>query len=551
MLLETESLSVSFRHSRKLTTDVTHRIDLSINAGEVVALVGESGSGKSVTAMEIAGLNPKNAESSGRVLFEGRDVLKMSAAQRRGLLEDDIGVIFQDPLSSLNPVYTIGTSLGMSMKRRKPGRKQRRARAIELLEQVNIPEPELAVDKYPHELSGGQRQRVMIAMAIDPEPKLLIADEPTTALDVTVQADVLDLIERLQKRLGMAMLLITHDMGVVANSADRLYVMQHGHVREHGRVEEVFAHPEHEYTKNLFGAVPTLDVAALTAGSSDARVLAESTVGPKDVEHSADEACRSALELRDIDYYYSESLKRADKKALDSVSFKVGFGETIGLVGESGSGKSTIGRIAVGLLQPSSGEMICGSHDGRPIVRSMVFQDPASSLDPRRTVAESIAAPLVWSKQGISRVDIHKRVRSLLDKVRLPSSFVDRLPHELSGGQRQRVGIARGLSIDPNLLVADEPTSALDVSVQAAVLDLFTELQKEYGFSCIFISHDLAVVEQVAANIVVLRKGKIEESGRTKEIIYNPGTEYTRRLIRSVPIPDPNAQRKRKLERVK
>lgn len=543
MLLRTEQLSVSFRQTRKTTTRVTFETDIEIDEGEVVALVGESGSGKSVTAMEIAGLNPRNTESSGHAYFNGADVLGLPRKARRELLRKDIGVIFQDPLSSLNPVYTVGTSMAMSMKYRAGDKKSRRARAVELLERVNIPDPERAVERYPHELSGGQRQRVMIAMAIDAEPKLLIADEPTTALDVTVQADILDLIEDLKNRLDMSVLLITHDMGVVANSADKLYVMQHGRVCEEGSVQDVFAAPQHEYTQKLFAAVPSLDVTALSTGGESSAPIGKA-------EKSDRVQAPTAVSFRNLDYYYSLSLEKEGRKALDGITFDVPQGETVGLVGESGSGKSTIGRIAVGLLAPSSGTLDLHAREGRGLTRSMVFQDPASSLDPRRTISESISAPLLWGNHGVSRREAMRKARSLLDRVQLPANWGDRLPHELSGGQRQRVGIARGLSIDPDLLVADEPTSALDVSVQAAVLELFTELQEEFGFSCLFISHDLAVVEQIADQLVVLQKGRIEEAGSTRDIIYNPQSEYTRKLIKSVPVADPQAQRQRKLQRV-
>lgn len=543
MLLSTESLGVGFSRGKQ-THYVTSDVDIEIDTGETVALVGESGSGKSVTAMEIAGLNPRDAVSNGKILLEGKDVLSASHKKRRELLRRDIGVIFQDPLSSLNPVYKVGISMAMSMRYRGEGKRSLRERAIELLDRVNIPDPDRVVDRYPHELSGGQRQRVMIAMAIDTEPKLIIADEPTTALDVTVQADILNLLDTLKSRLNMSMLLITHDMGVVANSADRMYVMRQGTVCEAGPVSEVFAAPQHEYTRKLFAAVPQLDAEALAAG------VQSGTRMPDRVDQAVKENRRgSVLRFKQVDYYYSEALRRSAKKALDRVSFDVRPGETVGLVGESGSGKSTIGRIAVGLLKASDGTVDEGEGKRDIYVRSMVFQDPASSLDPRRTIGESIAAPLVWGKKA-TRSQALGKAQDLLERVHLPRQWSDRLPHQLSGGQRQRVGIARALIVDPDLLIADEPTSALDVSVQSAVLDLFSELQKEFGFSCIFISHDLAVVEKVSHRVLVLRNGQVQESGSTQEIIYSPRTEYTRRLIESVPVPNPELQRRRKVERL-
>lgn len=552
MLLSTRDLSVSFV-SGKNRTPVTHGVSLEIDECEVVALVGESGSGKSVTAMEIAGLNPRNTRSTGEISFLGRDLTKLTAAQRREMLRNDLGIIFQDPLSSLNPVYTVGTSMGMSMKYRVQSKAARRARSVELLERVGIPDPEASVDRYPHELSGGQRQRVMIAMAIDAEPKLLIADEPTTALDVTVQADVLDLIEDLKDKLNMSVLLITHDMGVVANTADRMYVMKEGKVVENGNVHPLFTAPAEEYTRTLFAAVPRMDLDRL---GRQGFVSSESDEDRRTGTHTGATAGRPkvvgspALSFRDVDYYYSAQLRAQGKKALSSINFEIAPGRTMGLVGESGSGKSTIGRLAVGLLHASGGIIEYGSpKSSGEYLRSMVFQDPSSSLDPRRTIGESVAAPLVW--QGLvpnMKVGLEK-ARGLLDQVHLPGWWSERHPHELSGGQRQRVGIARALSIDPDLLVADEPTSALDVSVQAAVLDLFAELQDEYRFACLFISHDLAVVESVADEVVVLRQGKMEESGTADSIIYSPTSPYTQRLIASVPVPDPAVQHERKRNR--
>ncbi|MCQ9369444.1 ABC transporter ATP-binding protein [Brevibacterium sp. 50QC2O2] len=562
MLLQTKDLSVGFG---KADAPITSDVSFSIAPSEIVALVGESGSGKSVTAMEVAGLNPRNSWSTGSILFDGQDLGKLPEAARRNLLRREIGVIFQDPLTSLNPVYTIGTLMHMSMKHRVEGTANQRARALELLEMVNMPDPAGTLKKYPHQLSGGQRQRVMIAMAIAATPKLLIADEPTTALDVTVQADILDLLDGLKDELQMSVLLITHDMGVVANSADRMYVMKGGRIVESGSVDDVFNRPQDAYTRDLFAAVPRMTVGA----PEEARAVAGAGSGVDAAAEAAPEtaaAPAAALTFSEVDYYYSRALKRAGAKALDQISLTVAPGRTVGLVGESGSGKSTIGKLAVGLLTPGAGTITTGAAKrdrasagagsapggtagpGQAFTRSMVFQDPASSLDPRRSIGESIAAPLIWSKT-VGRAEALRRAGVLLERVHLPASWAGRYPHELSGGQRQRVGIARGLTNDPDLLVADEPTSALDVSVQAAVLELFQELQHDYGFACLFISHDLAVVEQVAQDVIVLQRGAIQEAGPTTAIVSAPSTDYAARLIASSPVPDPAVQKERKLLR--
>lgn len=539
MLLTTTNLSVGFQ---MMDTPITRDVSLTIAEREIVALVGESGSGKSVTAMEIGGLSPRTSWSTGTIEFDGRVLGSLSDQERRNLLRREIGVIFQDPMTSLNPVYTIGRLMRMSMKHRVGGTENQQARALELLEMVNMPEPFATLKKYPHQLSGGQRQRVMIAMAIAATPKLLIADEPTTALDVTVQADILDLLDSLKNELDMGVLLITHDMGVVANSADRMYVMEDGTIIEHGTVEETFARPQEVYTRELFAAVPRMTFL------SEKNTKSAATRRPA-IKETTNDAAEQSLCLSNVNYNYSRALARSGTKAVDQVTFSVAAGQTVGLVGESGSGKSTLGKLAVGLLAPSGGSVTVGKPKRTKFVRSMVFQDPASSLDPRRTIGESIAAPLIWSK-AVDRAEALRRAGALLDRVHLPVNWAGRYPHELSGGQRQRVGIARGLSNDPDLLVADEPTSALDVSVQAAVLDLFQELQRDYGFACLFISHDLAVVEQVAQTVVVLRMGAVQESGPTATIVAHPQTEYAQKLIASSPVPDPVVQKERRLQRV-
>ncbi|MBS3182944.1 ABC transporter ATP-binding protein [Leucobacter manosquensis] len=548
-LLTIDRLSVEFQ-TPDGWREVTHEVSFSLEKGKTLALVGESGSGKSVTSMSILDLLPPNTRRSGTISFDGVDVTRFSDRELRKLRGSRIATIFQEPMTAMNPVYTIGQQLIAALRsHRDISAQEARKRAIALLRDVHMPEPETKVDDYPHQLSGGQRQRAMIAMAISSEPELLIADEPTTALDVTVQAEILDLIAELQERLGMGVLIITHDMGVVADVADDVVVMKDGAVVEAAPSRELFAHPREEYTRQLLASVPHLGRAKDFLESSNAKLRIDGvtalTVLPEVV-----------LELDQAVIRYPGRWRRPGFQAINGIDLQVAKGEIVGLVGESGSGKSTIGKAAIGLLPVSEGvlevegERIAGR--GRVAMRqlrehvTMVFQDPASSLNPRRTIGQAISDPLQW--QGLERDGRKRRARAqeLLEQVQLNPDWVDRFPHELSGGQRQRIGIARAIATKPILMIADEPTSALDVSVQAQVLDLFLGLQRELGFSCLFISHDLSVVETLSNRVVVLRHGDVVEQGATEQVLHHPQDDYTKRLIAAAPVPDPEVQRERR-----
>ena len=519
-------------------------VDLRVRPGEVVALVGESGSGKSVTSMTAMRLLPRNATIGGAVNVAGKEVGRLSESRMRRMRGNDVAMVFQEPMTALNPVLTIGTQMVESMELHGVARAQAAIdRAVELLGMVGIPEPERQMKKYPHELSGGQRQRVVIAMAISCDPKVIIADEPTTALDVTVQADILDLLRSLKDKLNTGILLITHNMGVVADMADRVAVMFKGEIVERGTVEEVLLRPQHEYTKMLLGSVPRMGAGRGQMGIS--------------VKEEVDQDAPMAIELKNLVIEY-QRLGKPPFRAVDDVSFDVRKGEIVGLVGESGSGKSTIGRCALGLIPAASGEFRLLGEDVTSMSKrdlkalrkriGVIFQDPAASLNPRLPIGECIAEPLVVHKIG-DRKSRQKKVYDLLDAVQLPREVYNRYPHEVSGGQRQRICVARALTLDPELLVADEPTSALDVSVQARVLKIFAELQEQFGFACLFISHDLAVIDLLAHRVVVLQNGEVVEAGPREQIMENPQEEYTQRLIAAAPVPDPIEQGQRRRER--
>ncbi len=562
-------------------------VSLQIRPGEVLALVGESGSGKSVTAMTALGLLPGNAKVTGEIVVGDKIVGELSPRALRTLRGNDVAMVFQEPMTALNPVLTIGTQLTEALELHGIAYgPQADARAVELLRMVGIPEPGRRVKQYPHELSGGQRQRVIIAMALSCEPHVIIADEPTTALDVTVQADILDLLRSLKDKLDTGILLITHNMGVVADMADRVAVMLKGEIVESGDVFEVLNHPKHPYTQRLLAAVPHLGrgpdqfaPAAIgatptpseggvdTSGASSAEPTPAAptpaaptpatappvTATPVSAETPTG-TTRATIEVENLVVEY-QRLGKPPFRAVDDVSFRVEPGEVVGLVGESGSGKSTIAMCTLGLIPAESGAVrIFGQnmHDldrrrERALRRQVgvVFQDPASSLNPRFPIGDCIAEPLVVHKAGDRKARL-VRVQELLDAVELPRSVLNRYPHELSGGQRQRVSIARALALDPQLLVADEPTSALDVSVQASVLTMFKALQQHYQFGCIFVSHDLAVIDILADKIVVLQDGRVVEQGGRVQILTNPEEEYTRRLIAAAPVPEPIEQRRRR-----
>ncbi|MEY4319164.1 MAG: hypothetical protein RL378_268, partial [Actinomycetota bacterium] len=518
-------------------------LSYSVRAGEVLAIVGESGSGKSASSMSLLGLLPANGRATGRVLLSGEDTLTATPERIRAIRGSEIAVIFQEPMTAMNPVYTIGFQIVEALKVHYPklSRAAAKARAIELLGLVELPDPQKAFDSYPHQLSGGQRQRAMIAQSISCDPKVLIADEPTTALDVTIQAEILDLLRSLNERLGTGIILITHDMGVVADMADHVLVMKSGRVVESGSVIDIYKHAKVAYTQELLAAVPHLGTGAASGKKADS--------------HKGE---TPVLSLKNVDITYPKRGRVAAFRAAEDVSIDIYPGEVLGLVGESGSGKTTIGRAVVGLLPVSRGAITVAGQDMvnvsvkdlREVRRQIgiVFQDPGSSLNPRWPIGQSIGEPLVLNG-GHSSEQISARVEDLLDMVELPRTYRNRYPHELSGGQRQRVGIARALALNPAILVADEPTSALDVSVQARVLDLLTTIQKVQKFAILFISHDLAVIDMLSDRIAVMHNGKIVEQGSTDQILRNPQDPYTKRLIAAVPVPDPEEQRKRRRAR--
>jgi peptide/nickel transport system ATP-binding protein len=532
-LLEVAHLNVEFRVGSQKVTGVED-VSFRVERGEVLALVGESGSGKSVSALSLVGLLPDNAVVRGSALLDGRDLLAMTERERNGIRGSRIAVIFQDPANALDPVFTVGFQIQEMLRAHRPelSRSERRARAIELLAMVEIPDPAKRMSSYPHQLSGGQAQRVMIAMALSCDPELLIADEPTTALDVTVQREILDVVRRLQQRTGTAILLITHDMGVVADLADRVVVMRRGRVEESAPAQELFDAPRAEYTRLLLRAVPRLGAP----------------------ERPAPDASDDAvLQVEDLEVVYGRGA--AAVRAVDGVSVSIGRGEIVALVGESGSGKSTIGRCALGLAPITGGRVLVEGVDlsrvrGRAasaVKRSVgfVFQNSLAALDPRMNIGASVAEPL-RTHAGLRGGALAARVGDLLEAVELPRSWRGRYPHELSGGQRQRVAIARAIALDPRLLIADEPTSALDVSVQATVLDLLRDLQRELRFACLFISHDLAVVDELCDRVVVLHRGRVVEEGSRRMVLTHPTADYTKALLAAVPVPDPRQQAERR-----
>ena len=523
-------------------------VSLEVDPGEILAVVGESGSGKSVTARAVLGLLPETADASGAVLVSGNDVVGLSGARLRALRGEDVSMIFQEPSSALNPVFPIWWQIGEGLRAHRPKMRRReiRAEAVKALEAVGIPDAAERIDRYPHEFSGGQKQRIMIAMALALGAELIVADEPTTALDVTVQAEILDLLRDVRDRFGTSIIVITHNMGVVADLADSVAVMHHGRIVERAGVRELFASPREEYTRTLLAAVPHL-------GRNSAWTQLEPAA------QQALEQAEPVVLARDLVIEYPGRLGRAPFRAVKGVDFEIRAGEVFGLVGESGSGKTTIGRAIAGLERTGGGSLSVLGHemnglrerDFTPVRRRIgfVFQDPATSFNPHLTIEQCIAEPLVVHEGGLGAADRTRRVRELLEAVELPGDHAQRYPHELSGGQRQRVSLARALVLGPELLIADEPTSALDVSVQATVLELFRELQERLGFAALFISHDLAVVDSLAHRIGVLYRGELVEQGHGPDVLHRPQHEYTRRLISSLPVPDPVEQARRREER--
>lgn len=548
-LADIKDLSVSFMTDAG-SIKAVENVNFTIPRKTVVGVVGESGSGKSVTARSIIKLLPETATSSGAVYLsrrdgsDGLDVLSLSGEQLRDMRGSEAAMVFQEPNSVLNPVYTIGWQIEEGLRAHGlKDRKKLRAKAVDILNKVGIPDAETRVDYYPHQFSGGQKQRIVIAMALVLNPGLILADEPTTALDVTVQAEILDLLRLARDEFDASVLIITHNMGVIADIADQVVVMYRGHVVEQGTVEQVFYDPKNDYTKRLLGAVPRVGQ-KLVVRDPDGRVI----------ERKSDWREQPvAVEAKGLTITYPGHLMQPDFKAVDGVDFTIHRSEVLGLVGESGSGKSTTGRAIAGLQKVSGGSLnVLGvemngvrERDFKPKRADIgfVFQDPGSSFNPLMTIAENVAEPLIVHRKYGSVAEARDYVGDLLEMVQLPRAYMNRFPHELSGGQRQRASLARGLALKPSLLIADEPTSALDVSVQAKVLELFKRLQAEIGFACLFITHDLAVVDMLADRVMVMHKGRIVEHGDADQIMRHPRNAYTQKLLASLPVPDPREQR--------
>ncbi|WP_284756834.1 ABC transporter ATP-binding protein [Agrobacterium sp. fls2-241-TYG-188a] len=523
-LLEVRNLSVDF-YTATGTVHAVRNISYHLDRGETLAILGESGSGKSVSSSAIMNLidMPPGKISSGEILLNGKDLLKMGADERRAVNGRFIAMIFQDPLSHLNPVYTVGWQMREALRTHGIDNRQAQAEALRLFKRVALPEPEKALDKYPHEFSGGQRQRVMIAMALALKPDLLIADEPTTALDVTVQADVLALLKELQRETGMGVLIITHDLGVVSEVADRVVVMEKGVLVESGTVREVYRNPQHPYTKKLIAAAP----------------------GKGELHEPATDG-EPILKVRNARKSYGGF------EALKGISFDLKAGETVAVVGESGSGKSTLARILLRLDDPDSGTAHWKGQDLFALSPGelfklrrdlqMVFQDPTQSLNPRMTVYQLISEAWVIHPEILPKAKWRARVAELLDQVGLSPEHMGRYPHQFSGGQRQRIAIARALALEPQLIVCDEAVSALDVSVQAQVVSLLDKLRREMGIAFIFIAHDLPLVRDFADYVMVMQKGEIVEFGTVGQVFDNPQQRYTQALISATLDPDPDVQ---------
>jgi peptide/nickel transport system ATP-binding protein len=560
-MLSARAISVAFRsdgHSVPAVTDVS----FSVATGEVLAVVGESGSGKTTLAMSLLGLLPGNATVSGAAFLGGRDLFGIDREQLRAIRGDEVGLVFQQPMGALNPVFTVGAQLIEAITvHRSVARTTARLRAVELLTLVGLADPKRRLGAYPHELSGGQAQRVVIAMAVANEPSLLIADEPTSSLDVTAQAEILELLRDLRGRLGIGILLITHDMGVVADLADRVVVLRRGRVVEQAGAAELFAAPRHEHTRQLLGAVlssatptpgPANGPTERSAGGGGHRAVA---MDPPERSVQDDPPAGVTLAIRHLTIQYPGRRGAGTTHAVDRVHLHVAAGEVLGLVGESGAGKTTIASAVAGLVKPIEGTIMVSGDDlnalrGRALREArarigVVFQDPTSSLNPRATVADSIAEPLRLHAT-FRGAALGRRIDALLDAVELSTSLRDRFPHELSGGQRQRVGIARAIALDPHLLLADEPTSSLDVSAQARILDLIRRLQADLHFACLYISHDLAVIERLADRVAVMYRGRIIELGPTASVLASPIHPYTRQLITAAPVANPEEQRRRR-----
>jgi peptide/nickel transport system ATP-binding protein len=553
-LLQVRDLRVSFRLDKKTSFEAVKGISFDVPRNSTVALVGESGSGKSVSSLAVMGLlAPENSmvDAASRILFDGRDLLTLPAAERRKLCGKDISMIFQEPMSSLNPVFTVGFQIAevlrlhMGMNKR-----QARARTLELLGEVGIPDPARKIDAYPSQMSGGQQQRVMIAMAIACEPKLLIADEPTTALDVTIQKQIMALIAELQKKHRMSVLFITHDLALVGEIADRVIVMRHGVVREEGDVKQIFSQPADDYTKALLHCRPNLDQRPMRLPVIDDYIAGagiEVTDRPQRTRGTApgDTPVLVVDKLSKSFFFRDGLFGKREFKAVKDVSFTLARGKTLGVVGESGSGKTTVGLTLLRLHRATSGSAL---FEGRDLISmparefmpykrriQIIFQNPYASLNPRFTVGQILLEPMRIHRIGANDGERIAMAESLLQKVGLPAQAFHRYPHEFSGGQRQRIAIARCLTMKPEILVCDESVSALDVSVQAQVLNLLQDLQDELGMSYIFISHDLSVVKYMADQVMVMHQGSVVELADSDELYRNPQHAYTKTLLGAIP----------------
>lgn len=560
-LLRVENLRVSFKGENKEYIETVKGVSFEIPANTTVALVGESGSGKSVTSLATMGLLPAESariSEDSQIIFEGKNLLKLKTREMRQMCGKDIAMIFQEPMSSLNPVFTVGMQIAEILRLHLGmNKKQARQRTLELLKEVGIPAPETKIDAYPGQLSGGQQQRVMIAMAIACEPKLLIADEPTTALDVTIQKQILDLLESLRQRRQMSMLFITHDLALVGEIADQVIVMRHGEIREQGLVQDVLDRPQDMYTKALLHCRPQLSQRPLRLPMISDFMKQDGSTWLEDIHLNTQLPQRSRglkggeeiiLDVRDLkkSFYSRKGLFGKDEfQAVKGVSFQLAKGKTLGLVGESGSGKTTIGLLLMRLQQATGGKAL---FQGRDILDmseqeftqyqrkiQIIFQNPYASLNPRFTVGQILMEPMQIHKIGQDDAERKQMALDLLERVSLPAQAFYRYPHEFSGGQRQRIAIARCLTLKPEILICDESVSALDVSVQAQVLNLLQDLQDEFGLSYIFISHDLSVVKYISDQIMVMNHGELVEIANSDELYQSPQHEYTKRLLGAIP----------------
>jgi peptide/nickel transport system ATP-binding protein len=545
-LLSIQDLRVAFRMGKGVRAEAVKGVSFDIDENQTVALVGESGSGKSVTAMSVLNLLPDNAERTGRILWKGADLLGFGLGALQKLRGKEIACVFQDPMSSLNPVLDVGSQLCEPlMKHMGLSKAAAYKRAEELLGEVGIPEPARRMKSYPHEMSGGQQQRVMIAMALACEPKLLIADEPTTALDVTIQRQILELLGKLKTTHRMSVLFISHDLGLVGEIADKVVVMRHGQIREHGPVKQIFESPQDAYTKALLACRPSLE-----GNPARLMVIDDHIAGrqAQQVGKAKDPNAPVVLEVKGLakSFWLKQGLfGKREFKAVQNVNFQLRKGHTLGVVGESGSGKTTMGLTLLRLHEPTSGEVL---FDGQNLLKlsdrerqqmrrriQVVFQNPYASLNPRFTIGQTLVEPMAIHGIGKDLAEREQRARTLLEKVGLDGRAFGKYPHEFSGGQRQRVAIARCLTLNPEVLVLDEAVSALDVSVQAQVLNLLKDLQDEFGLSYVFISHDLAVVRFISDEVLVMKDGQVVEQASAEEILAAPKQDYTKRLLAAIP----------------